>query len=106
MRSKHPKALETVVAMDSSAITFGTGATREIGDDVRVRGCARVMPVTDSRRVDGPIVETSRDALDEADVACDVHDGVCVEPTDASLRETIAAARAVATASSRSAAGG
>jgi alcohol dehydrogenase class IV len=94
MRSKHPKALETVFAMDSSAITIGPGVTREIGDDVRVRGCARAMLVTDSWPVDGPIVEAARAAHDEAGVACDVFDGVCVEPTDASSREAIYAAAA------------
>ncbi len=33
-------ALETVFAMESSSIKVGPGATREIGDDARVRGCS------------------------------------------------------------------
>ena len=82
-------ALETVFAMDSSAIKFGPGATREIGDDARVRGCGRVMLLTDPRLVDGLIVETAKSALDEAGVAYDVFDRVFVEPTDASFREAI-----------------
>ena len=82
-------ALETVFAMDSSAIKFGPGATREIGDDARVRGCTRVMLLTDPRLVDGPIVDTAKTALDDAGVAYDVFDRVYVEPTDASFREAI-----------------
>lgn len=82
-------ALETVFAMDSSAIKFGPGATREIGDDARVRGCDRVMLLTDPRLVDGPIVATAKRALDDAGVAYDVFDNVFVEPTDASFREAI-----------------
>jgi alcohol dehydrogenase class IV len=61
-------ALETVFAMESSSIKFGPGATREIGDDARVRGCSRVMLLTDPRLVDGPIMETAKAALDEASV--------------------------------------
>lgn len=85
-------ALETVFAMESSAIKFGPGATREIGDDARARGCERVMLVTDPRLVDGRIVATARVALDDAGVQYDVFDGVYVEPTDVSFRQAIDAA--------------
>lgn len=82
-------ALETIFTMDSSAIKFGPGATREIGDDVQIRGCKRVMLMTDPRLTNGPIVETARTALDDAGIEYDIFDSVHVEPTDASFREAI-----------------
>ncbi|CAN5736288.1 hydroxyacid-oxoacid transhydrogenase [soil metagenome] len=82
--------LETVFAIESSAITFGPGATREIGDHARTRGCRRVMLITDPRLRDGPIVETARTALDEAGVEYDIFDDVMVEPTDGSFQTAIA----------------
>ena len=75
--------------MESSAIKFGPGATREIGDDARVRGCTRVMLLTDPRLTDGPVMDTARVALDDAGVEYDIFDDVFVEPTDASFRAAI-----------------
>ncbi len=82
-------AHETVFAMESSAIKFGPGATREIGDDVQVRGCRRVMLLTDPRLTDGPIMDTARVALDDAGVEYDIFDDIYVEPTDYSFRAAI-----------------
>lgn len=82
-------ALETIFTMESSAIKFGPGATREIGNDVRMRGCKRVMLLTDPRLTNGSIVETARVALDEASVEYDIFDDVYVEPTDFSFRKAI-----------------
>lgn len=85
-------SLETVFTMESSSIKFGPGATREIGDDARIRGCTRVMLLTDPRLVNGPIVDTARMALEDAGITFDVFDNVVVEPTDASFRAAIACA--------------
>lgn len=84
--------LETVFAMESSSIKFGPGATREIGDDAQVRGCKRVMLMTDPRLTSGPIVEMARKALDAADVEYDIFDDIMVEPTDTSFQAAIDAA--------------
>ncbi len=85
-------AFETVFAMESSAIKFGPGATREIGDDARVRGCKRVMLLTDPRLVESGIMDTARVALDDAGIEYDIFSDVFVEPTDASFRVAIDAA--------------
>lgn len=82
-------AFETIFAMESSAIKFGPGATREIGDDARARGCQRVMLLTDPRLANGPIVETARIALDDAGIEYDIFDNIYVEPTDYSFRDAI-----------------
>src|SRR5262249_16007124 len=42
-------ANETIFTMDASSIKFGPGATREVGDDLRMLGASRVMVVTDPR---------------------------------------------------------
>jgi hydroxyacid-oxoacid transhydrogenase len=84
--------METVFAMDSSAIKFGPGATAEIGDDLQVRGCQRVMLLTDPRLVDSPIVQSARKALDIAGIDYDVFDDIQVEPTDQSFMTAIDAA--------------
>ncbi|HYH11836.1 MAG TPA: hydroxyacid-oxoacid transhydrogenase, partial [Thermomicrobiales bacterium] len=81
--------LETIFAMESSAIKFGPGATREIGDDVRVRGCSRVLVITDERINQSSIMDTARAALDEAGVEYDVFDKVYVEPTNVSFQQAI-----------------
>ena len=40
-------AHETIFTMDTAAIKYGAGATREVGDDVRDRGLRRVMLFSD-----------------------------------------------------------
>ncbi|HEV2128093.1 MAG TPA: hydroxyacid-oxoacid transhydrogenase [Thermomicrobiales bacterium] len=82
-------ALETVFAMESSAIKFGSGATREIGDDAQVRGCRRVMLLTDPKLAESPILDSARIALADAGVDCDIFSDVFVEPTDDSFRAAI-----------------
>ena len=82
-------AMETVFAMESSAIKFGPGATAEIGDDAVMRGCKRVMLLTDPNLVDSAIVSTARVALDDAGIEYDIFSDVFVEPTDASFRAAI-----------------
>ncbi|MDQ4044225.1 MAG: iron-containing alcohol dehydrogenase, partial [Chloroflexota bacterium] len=82
-------ALETVFAMESSAIKFGPGATCEIGDDAQVRGCRRVMLLTDPKLAESPIVDSACTALSDAGVEYDVFSDVYVEPTDDSFRKAI-----------------
>ena len=40
---------ETVIAVSSSSIKFGAGATREVGADMARLGAERVMVVTDAK---------------------------------------------------------
>ena len=85
---------ETAFTMDTSAIKFGPGVTREIGSDARGLGLKRVMVVTDPRMATSAAVGTTLEALRAEGIATEVFDRVRVEPTDASFQEAIAFATA------------
>ena len=52
------RVYETRFTMDTSAIKFGPGATREVGADMARLGGRRVMVVTDPRLATGGTVAT------------------------------------------------
>jgi hydroxyacid-oxoacid transhydrogenase len=83
-------ARETIFTMDTSAIKFGAGATREVGDDLKALGVKRVMLVTDPNLSDSVGVTTARKSLASAGVDTVLYDKVRVEPTDASFKAAIA----------------
>ena len=78
---------ETRFTMDTSAIKFGPGATREVGADMARFGGRRVMVVTDPRLVIGETVATALDALRREGIDAIVYDRVRVEPTDATFMD-------------------
>ena len=81
---------ETRFTMDTSAIKFGPGATREVGADVARLGGRRVMVVTDPRLAAGQTVATVLDALQREGIDVVLYDRVRVEPTDASFMDAAA----------------
>jgi hydroxyacid-oxoacid transhydrogenase len=85
-----PTRHETRFTMDTSAIKFGPGATREVGADMARLGGRRVMLVTDPRLAAGETVATTLDALRQEGIDAVVYDRVRVEPTDASFMEAAA----------------
>jgi hydroxyacid-oxoacid transhydrogenase len=82
-------AKETAFTMDTSAIKFGAGVTREVGQDMQRLGATRVMVVTDPRLSSSPAVETTMSALRDAGVEPVLYDRSRVEPTDQSFRDAI-----------------
>ncbi|MEX2426559.1 MAG: hydroxyacid-oxoacid transhydrogenase [Thermomicrobiaceae bacterium] len=82
-------ARETAFTMDTSAIKFGAGVTREVGQDMLRLGARRVMVVTDPRLSSSPSVETAMGALKEAGIEAVLYDKSRVEPTDQSFRKAI-----------------
>ena len=80
---------ESAFTMDTSAIKFGSGVTREVGQDMLRLGSKRVMVVTDPRLSSSPAVETTMNALRDAGVEPVLYDRSRVEPTDQSFREAI-----------------
>src|SRR3954471_19555812 len=80
-------APETRFTMDTSAIKFGPGATREVGTDMARLGGRRVMVVTDPRLATGETVATALDALRREGIDAVVYDRVRVEPTDATFMD-------------------
>ncbi len=87
-------AAETVFTYGAPALKFGAGAADEIGSDVRQLGVGRCLVVTDPgvAATGGP--QRVAEGLRAAGVRAEVWDGVHVEPTDASMRTAVEAARA------------
>jgi hydroxyacid-oxoacid transhydrogenase len=83
---------ETAFTMDTSAIKFGPGVTREVGADLDSLGCKRVLLVTDPRLRDGPAVATAMESCRAEQLEVEVFDRVRVEPTDTSFADAIAVA--------------
>jgi alcohol dehydrogenase class IV len=86
---------ETVFVMEMSPIKFGLGATDEIGHDARRLGLGRVLIVTDRHVAELGLPERVRALLGEEGVKAEIYDGVAVEPTDRSMEEAVAVARAI-----------
>ena len=82
-----PTIHETRFTMDTSAIKFGPGATREVGADMARLGGRRVMVVTDPRLAAGETVATVLDALRREGIDAVLYDRVRVEPTDATFMD-------------------
>ena len=81
--------LETAFTMDTSSIKYGPGVTREVGYDMRQMGARRVMVVSDPNLTNATPVAATLSALRSEGIDAALYDGVCVEPTDASLMEAI-----------------
>jgi hypothetical protein len=47
---------ETILARDSATIKSGSGASREVGHDIRVLGTERVMALTDANLTVPPVL--------------------------------------------------
>jgi len=78
----------------TSSLRYGPGVTREIGMDLAEAGARRALVVTDPRVAQLTPVQTVREALAGEGIAHDVFDRVRVEPSDTSLQEAVAFARA------------
>ena len=81
--------LETAFSIDTSAIKFGPGVTREIGYEVARMGAKRVMVVTDPRMAQLEPVSVVLESLKAESVDAVLFDQVEVEPTDLSFKEAI-----------------
>jgi alcohol dehydrogenase class IV len=91
--------LESAFTVDSSRVTFGAGALREVGQRValhlsqdRAEG-RRVALYTDARLRHTEWYDDTITALRDQSLEVVVFDGVLVEPTDASIADGVAFAR-------------
>ena len=80
---------EVVFTMDTSSIKYGSGATREIGYEMKQLGAGRVMVLTDPNLADTEPVNVVMSALRAEGIDAVLFDRVRVEPTDLSLKEAI-----------------
>lgn len=89
-----PQHPETVFTYGAPGLKFGVGARHELGHDLAQLGARRVLVVTDAGVAATGAPAEIADGLRAASVETVVYDGTRVEPTDASLEEAIAFARA------------
>ena len=85
---------DTAFQFAAANIRFGSGITREVGDDLVDLEARRTMVVIDPVLRDSQTGETVIAALRLAKVDFDVFDRVVVEPTDTSFQEASSFARA------------
>lgn len=77
---------DEIFSVDASAIKFGPGALREVGDDAGALGLKRVALYTDRLLSESSHVAQVRKALQGAGIDVVVYDEVRVEPTDVSFQ--------------------
>jgi hydroxyacid-oxoacid transhydrogenase len=80
---------ETIFTIDASNIKFGTGATREVGYDMKVFGARRVMVVIDPNLTGSETAAIALAALKAEGIDTVVYDQVRIEPTDVSFKAAI-----------------
>ena len=87
-------SLETVFTIEAASIKFGSGATREVGYDMKALGARRVMVVIDPHLTQSQTAAMALESLKAEGIATVVYDQVRIEPTDVSLMDAIAFATA------------
>jgi hydroxyacid-oxoacid transhydrogenase len=75
--------------MDTSAIKYGPGVTREVGADMKALGATRVMVVTDPNLAKREPVAITLKSLRDQGLDAVLFDQTRVEPTDSSFKEAI-----------------
>ena len=80
---------EQAFTLDTSAIKYGPGVTREVGADLAALGVKRVLLVTDQQLRDGVAVQTALESCKTEGLEVEVFDRIRIEPTDQSWAEAI-----------------
>jgi hydroxyacid-oxoacid transhydrogenase len=86
-------SFDNAFEMAVSSIRFGTGVTREVGQDLADIGATHVLVVTDQTLRTLPPVQTVLESLEVNRLRYTVFDRVRVEPTDDSFLDAIAFGR-------------
>jgi len=85
---------EYAFEMATSALRFGSGATREVGSDLLDMGAKKVLVFTDPNLRNLPPVLNTLESLERNAVQFALFDRVEVEPTEESMQQAIAFATA------------
>ncbi|XP_043269693.1 probable hydroxyacid-oxoacid transhydrogenase, mitochondrial [Venturia canescens] len=80
---------EYAFEMACSTVRYGIGVTRELGMDLQNMGAKRTCLMTDPHLATIAPIKTAIDSLVKYGVNFDVYDRVRVEPTEASLQDSI-----------------
>src|SRR5271156_5447690 len=84
---------DTAFQFAAANLRFGTGITREVGQDLVELGTKRTLLLVDPAIRDSQAGETVVASLKAARIDFDVYDRIEVEPTDGSFREAAEFAR-------------
>ena len=84
---------DTAFQFAAANLRFGTGITREVGDDLADLGVKRTLLLIDPALGDSQSAETVRASLKAARIDFEIYDQVSVEPTDHSFRDAADFAR-------------
>ena len=94
MSAALPANPESVFTYGAPLLKFGSGASEEIGFDLSQYGVQRVLVITDAGVAATGIPQRIADQMAQFGIEAHVFAGVHVEPTDVSLQDAIAQARA------------
>lgn len=94
MSAALPSNPESIFTYGAPLLKFGRGACDEIGYDLSQYGVHRVLVITDPGVAATGIPQRVADQMAQFGIEAMVFDGVRVEPTDVSLEDAIAQARA------------
>jgi hydroxyacid-oxoacid transhydrogenase len=85
---------DSAFEMAVSSLRFGVGVTREVGMDLKEMGTRHVLVLTDPVVAALPPVQTVLQSLEDSGIPFTVYGRVRIEPSDESLLDAIAFARA------------
>jgi hydroxyacid-oxoacid transhydrogenase len=88
-QTKSDVRYETILMASSSALKFGSGATREVGFDLKELGAHRVLVVTDPGLTASEAVAATLESLRRYGLDAAVYGEARIEPTDGSLLQAV-----------------
>jgi hydroxyacid-oxoacid transhydrogenase len=80
---------ETAFTMEASSLKFGSGVTREIGEDLKRFNVKRVLVFVDPNLVTSQVVETVLESIKKQNIDTAIFNEIRIEPTDASFKAAI-----------------
>lgn len=85
--------VDTIFTMETVPLKIGSGATQEVGEDLRAMGIKKVLLVTDANLVSMGMSGKVSGYIQDAGIQVEVWEKVRIEPTDESWMQAIAFAR-------------
>lgn len=80
---------ETAFTMEGSSIKFGSGVTREIGEDLNRLNIKRVLVFVDPNLLENQVVKIVLESIRAQNIDAELFSDIRIEPTDASFKTAI-----------------
>jgi hydroxyacid-oxoacid transhydrogenase len=81
---------ETVIPLMMVKLKFGTGATEELGYELKALGANKVLLVADRHLWEFGLVDKVKTLIEDEGIQLAIYDEIHIEPTDVSFRHAIA----------------